>query len=48
MKNIFIPALIVASSNYFSYAQTINTEKLDAYFNELEKHNKFMGSVAVS
>ncbi len=29
------------------YAQHINTKKLDQYFENLEEHNKFMGSVAL-
>lgn len=48
MKNTIITSLIFAMASQYTIAQTINKEKLDTYFNQLEKHNKFMGSVAVS
>lgn len=48
MKNTIITSLICAMASQYTIAQTINKEKLDTYFNQLEKHNKFMGSVAVS
>lgn len=48
MKNTIITSLIFAMASQYTIAQTINKEKLDTYFNQLEKHNKFMGSIAVS
>lgn len=47
-KTLLTTALLVALS-HFGWAQTsINKAKLDSYFQNLETHNKFMGSVAVS
>eukprot|EP01133_Synstelium_polycarpum_P021791 gene21791-26173_t len=46
-KKIFT-AIGFALSLSFSYAQTVDKPKLDAYFKALEDHNKFMGSVAIS
>jgi D-alanyl-D-alanine carboxypeptidase len=41
-------ALLIALLGQISPAQPFDKNKLDAYFNALETHNKFMGSVAVS
>jgi CubicO group peptidase (beta-lactamase class C family) len=46
-RKIFIALLIVFSSAQ-AIAQNIDKVKLDAYFDQLEKHEKFMGNVAVS
>jgi len=48
MKNNIITGLIIAMSSQYAIAQSINKEKLDTYFSALEKHNKFMGSVAIA
>lgn len=39
---------VIYLTNIAGFAQNFNKEKLDTYFNTLEKYNKFMGSVAVS
>ena len=46
MKNIFILILFFSGIN-IGFTQKINNRKLDNYFNTLEIHNKFMGSVAI-
>ncbi len=40
--------LFIAFTAMQVFAQNIDKAKLDAYFDNLEKHDKFMGSVAVS
>lgn len=46
IRNYFF-ALYCATSS-FAYTQSIDTAKLNTYFNTLKQHDKFMGSVAVS
>lgn len=46
-KNLILTAFIVLLTQ-LSFAQDFDSAKLDTYFNALETHNKFMGSVAVS
>lgn len=48
MKKVFLPAVFLSFLSHFGISQTLNKEKLNAYFDSLEKSNKFMGSVAVS
>ena len=48
MKKLFLPILILAISVFQGFAQQFDKVKLDAYFENLEKNDKFMGSVAVS
>jgi len=48
MKKKIFAALIIAFSVVQVFAQNIDKAKLDAYFDQLEQHDKFMGSVAVS
>lgn len=48
MKQLILPILIITISVLQGIAQNIDKAKLDAYFDTLEKNNKFMGSVAVS
>ncbi|KIA89856.1 serine hydrolase domain-containing protein [Kaistella jeonii] len=45
-KLIILGVLTLCTGNIFS--QTFNKEKLDDYFQALEKNDKFMGSVAIS
>ena len=47
IKRIFI-TLIFGLIIQTGFSQTIDKAKLDTYFQELEKNNKFMGSVALS
>ncbi len=46
MKQVIIGLLLVLSS--ISYAQEVNTKKLDKFFNSLEKRNEAMGSIVLS
>jgi CubicO group peptidase (beta-lactamase class C family) len=48
MKQLILPVIILAVSVLQGFAQQFDKAKLDAYFDKLEKHDKFMGSVAVS
>lgn len=48
MKSIFFYSFLIASICQFGFAQQINSEKLDIYFDTLEANNRFMGSVAVA
>lgn len=49
MKRILRMQLIVFLLNFANgYSQEFDKSKLDAYFDTLSKHNKFMGSVSVS
>lgn len=45
-KNLLLVCIALLSQ--LGFAQDVDSSKLDAYFNALETHNKFMGSVAVS
>lgn len=47
MKKLFILFLFSLFTT-ISFAQNINKDKLDLYFQTLEKNDKFMGSVAIS
>lgn len=46
IRNYFF--LVCCAMTTLAHAQTMDTAKLNAYFNTLEQHDKFMGSVAVS
>lgn len=48
MKKKIFAALIIAFSALQGFTQQFDKAKLDAYFDQLEQHDKFMGSVAVS
>jgi D-alanyl-D-alanine carboxypeptidase len=48
MKQKIFTTLLIVFSVVQAIAQNIDKAKLDAYFDNLEQHNKFMGSVAVS
>lgn len=48
MKNTILYVLLIGTLCQFGFAQSFDSEKLDSYFDSLEAHNKFMGSVAVS
>jgi D-alanyl-D-alanine carboxypeptidase len=39
--------LLMITASQIGYSQSIDTDKLDEYFNTLETHNKFMGSIAI-
>jgi len=43
----YLLALFTLFSIHVGFAQSINSQKLDSYFNTLEANQKFMGSVAV-
>lgn len=47
MKKLLLLILSLIAFSNIGYSQHIEFEKLDAYFNTLTIHNKFMGSVAV-
>ena len=46
-RNFFI-TLVFGLISQSGWAQNFDKIKLDSYFDTLEKHDKFMGSVAVS
>ena len=48
MKKKLSSTFFLCFVSFVSFSQSIDTQKLDEYFNALEKNNKFMGSVAVS
>lgn len=48
MKIKFILSGIALAATFFVSAQNLNTEKLDQYFETLDQHSKFMGTVAIS
>ncbi len=48
MKKLILPVIILAVSVLQGIAQNFDKAKLDAYFDNLEKNDKFLGSVAVS
>lgn len=48
MDRIIVLFLFCISLAQSSYSQSINTEKLDTYFQALEENDKFLGSVAVA
>src|SRR5690554_2794947 len=48
IKRSFIITLFISLFSLIGFSQTYDTAKLNQYFNTLEEHNKFMGSVAVS
>lgn len=48
MTNRIIVTLQVVFLSHLGFSQSIDTVKLNNYFNELGKHNKFMGSVAIT
>ena len=48
MLNKTFATLVFGALLQTSFSQTLDKAKLDAYFQELEKTNKFMGSVALS
>lgn len=48
MNKVLLTTLLFLSVINIGFSQTFDKTKLDAYFQVLEKHNKFMGSVALS
>lgn len=48
MNKVLLTTLLFLSFRTIGFSQTFDKTKLDAYFQVLEKHNKFMGSVALS
>ena len=49
MKRTFtLPVLVVIVSTFAGFSQNIDSAKLDAYFETLFEHNRFMGSVAIA
>lgn len=44
---LFLLALLIKLTTQVGYAQNVDTQKLDTYFNILEANHKFMGSVAI-
>lgn len=48
IKKSFITTFFIGLFSLIGFSQTYDTAKLNQYFNTLEEHNKFMGSVAVS
>ena len=48
MKRNILPLLMILLTSFIGSAQNFDKAKLDSYFNLLEEHNKFMGSVAIS
>lgn len=48
MKNNLLLTLLILLFTHLGFAQEFDKAKLDSYFNALESHDKFMGSVAVS
>lgn len=47
MKKIIL-SIALCFTSYLSFAQSINTEKLNLYFDVLEKNSRFMGTVSVN
>ncbi len=48
MKKLIFSIVCLLILAQFGISQTFNKAKLDSFFAEIEKHNKFMGSVAIS
>ncbi|MCL9805007.1 beta-lactamase family protein [Flavobacterium amniphilum] len=48
MKASIITSITIGLISQLGFSQTIDKQKLDTYFSQLESNNKFMGSVAVS
>lgn len=48
MKRNLLLAVFISLLSQLSFVQDFDSSKLDAYFNALETHTKFRGSVAVS
>jgi CubicO group peptidase (beta-lactamase class C family) len=48
MMKTIVPTLLICILSQWGFTQTFDKAKLDHYFNKLEEHQKFMGSVAVS
>lgn len=48
MIKIYLSVALFVIISQIGFSQNLNKEKLDNYFNVLELHNKFMGSVAIS
>lgn len=48
MTSRLIISLFLTCTSLITFSQSIDKEKLDAYFKALEDNNKFMGSVAVA
>jgi CubicO group peptidase (beta-lactamase class C family) len=44
---LFLLALLIKLTTQVGYAQNVDSQKLDTYFNTLEANSKFMGSVAI-
>ena len=48
MSKVLLTSLLFLSFRTIGFSQAFDKSKLDAYFQVLEKNNKFMGSVALS
>ncbi len=48
MKTNLLQIILLLVSSTFCFSQEIDKSQLDNYLNDLETHNKFMGSIAVS
>jgi D-alanyl-D-alanine carboxypeptidase len=48
MKRHILTSILLSLASYLGFSQTLDKEKLNTYFDVLEKNNRFMGSVAVS
>ena len=48
MKTNLIQLILLVLSSTYCFSQEIDKSQLDSYFNALETHNKFIGSIAVS
>lgn len=48
MKKNILTSILLSFTSFLGFSQSLDKEKLNAYFDALEKSNRFMGSVAVS
>ncbi len=48
MRKIIISILTITILSQFGFSQSLDTNKLDSFFNALEVNNRYMGSVAIS
>ncbi|WP_207423095.1 serine hydrolase domain-containing protein [Desertivirga brevis] len=48
MKKTFLSSILLSFVSYLGFSQALDKQKLDAYFDALEKNDRFMGSVAIS
>ncbi|WP_207532421.1 serine hydrolase domain-containing protein [Desertivirga arenae] len=48
MKKNILTSILLSFTSFLGFSQSLDKEKLNSYFDALEKSNRFMGSVAVS